>query len=77
MFKQVKLVTHGEPVAYVTIPGFDNAPDILAWGTRFFARSAKGVVAVEDGMEFEEVFCVAVTPIPGVAKNDGTDPEEY
>jgi hypothetical protein len=70
MFRQVKLVTRdGNHVATVVVPAFEVAPEMLHWGSRFFVRHGRHV-----RLEDEDVYhCVAVMPIPGLARNDGTD----
>lgn len=74
MFKYVMLQTkHHEFVATVVIPAFEETPDVLMWGDRFFARVWGKCGPVTQGAVFTEVFCVAVVPIPMIAKNDGTD----
>lgn len=68
----MRVVLHGrsgETAAIVTIPQFRLAPEALLWGGRCFTK-----VSTKSGEDlYVECFAVQVVPIPGVAKNDGTD----
>src|SRR5215475_10029092 len=73
MFRQIKLVRrNGEHIATVVIEALDSAPDILTWNGHYFVRHGRHT-ALRDEDVYREGTSISVIPIPGVARNDGTE----
>jgi hypothetical protein len=73
MFRQVKLVRRsGEHIATVVIEAPASAPDIVIWNGQYFVRHGRHPVLRDEDV-YREGMCVNVIPIPGVARNDGTE----
>jgi hypothetical protein len=73
MFRQIKLVRrNGEHIATVVIEAPDLAPDILVWNGQYFVRHGRHPV-VRDEDVYREGTSISVIPVPGVARNDGTE----
>jgi hypothetical protein len=73
MFRQVKLVRrNGEHIATVVVDAPASTPDILVWNGQYFVRHGRHPVLRDEDV-YREGTSISVTPIPGVARNDGTE----
>jgi hypothetical protein len=73
MFRQVKLVRrNGEHIATVVVNTSASAPDILVWNGQYFVRHGRHPVLKDEDV-YREGTSISVVPIPGVARNDGTE----
>jgi hypothetical protein len=73
MYRQVKLVRQsGEHIATVVVEAPASAPDILVWNGYYFVRHGRHPVLRNEDV-YREATSINVTPIPGIARNDGTE----
>jgi hypothetical protein len=73
MYRQVKLVRrNGDHIATVVVEAPASAPDILVWNDHYFVRHDRHP-ALRDEDVYREAMSISVTPIPGIARNDGTE----
>jgi hypothetical protein len=73
MFRQVKLVRrNGEHIATVVVETAPSTPDILVWNGHYFVRHGRHPVLRDEDV-YREAASISVVPIPGIARNDGTE----
>jgi hypothetical protein len=73
MFRQVKLVRrNGEHIATVVVEAPASTPDVLIWNGNYFVRHGRHPLLRDEDV-YREGSSISVIPIPGVARNDGTE----
>jgi hypothetical protein len=73
MLRQLKLVRrNGAHIATVVVEAPTSTPDILVWNGQSFVRHGRHPVLRDEDV-YREAMSISVVPIPGIARNDGTE----